>query len=39
MSKEAEILKTGIPYHGTLLPKIKQMKGAHVSQVCRSYKN
>ena len=39
MSKEAEILKTGISYHGTLLPKIKQMKGGHVSQVCRSYKN
>ena len=27
MSKEAEILKTDISYHGTLLPKIKQMKG------------
>ena len=38
MSKEAEILKTGISYHYTLLPKIKQIKG-HVSQVCRSYKN
>ena len=39
MSKEAEILKTGISYDGTLLPKIKQIKGSHVSQVCRSYKN
>ena len=27
MSKENEILKTGISYHGTLLPKIKQIKG------------
>ena len=27
MSKEAEILKTGISYHGTRLPKIKQTKG------------
>ena len=34
MSKEAEILKTGISYHYTLLPKIKQIKGGHVSQVC-----
>ena len=25
MIKEAEILKTGISYHGRLLPKIKQM--------------
>ena len=39
MSKEDEILKTGISYYGTLLPKIKQIKGGHVSQVCRSYKN
>ena len=39
MSKEAEILKTDISYHGTLLPKFKQIKGGHVSQVCRSYKN
>ena len=39
MSKEAEILKTSISYHGTLLPKIKQIKRGHVSQVCRSYKN
>ena len=27
MSKEAEILKTGISYHYTLFPKIKQIKG------------
>ena len=27
MSKEAEIFKTGISYHGALLPKIKQIKG------------
>ena len=27
MSKEAKILKTGISYYGTLLPKTKQMKG------------
>ena len=33
MSKEAEILKTGISYHGTLLPKIKQMKGSCISGV------
>ena len=33
MSKEAEILKTGISYHYTLLPKIKQINGGHVSQV------
>ena len=40
MSKEAEILKTGLSCHDTLLPKIKQIKGGgHVSQVCRSYKN
>ena len=43
MSKEAEILKTGLSCNDTLLPKIKQIKGGggggHVSQVCRSYKN
>ena len=38
MSKETELLKTGISYHGTLLPKIKQIKAGHVSQVCQSYK-
>ena len=38
MSKEVESLKTGISYNGTLLPKIKQIKGGHVSQMCRSYK-
>ena len=27
MSKEAEILKTGLSCHDTLLPKIKQIKG------------
>ena len=27
MSKEAEILKTGLSCHNTLLPKIKQIKG------------
>ena len=27
MSKEAEILKTGLSCHATLLPKIKQIKG------------
>ena len=31
MSKEAEILKTDISYHGTLLPKVKQIKEGHVS--------
>ena len=39
MSKEAEISITGISCHDTLLPKIKQIKGGHVSQVCQSYKN
>ena len=39
MSKEAEILKAGLSCHDTLLPKIKQIKGGRVSQVCRSYKN
>ena len=44
MSKEAEILKTGLSCHDTLLPKTKQIKGGgggggHVSQMCRSYKN
>ena len=42
MSKDAEILKTGLSCHDTLVPKIKQIKGGgggHVSQVCRSYKN
>ena len=39
MNKEAEILKTGISYHYALSPEIKQIKGGHVSQVCRSYKN
>ena len=39
MSKEAEILKTGMSYHDTVLPKIKQIKVGHVSHVCRSYKN
>ena len=39
MSKEAEILKAGLSCHDTLLPKIKQIKGGHVSQVCQSYKN
>ena len=38
-SKEAEILKIGLSCHDTLLPKIKQIKGGHVSQVCRSHKN
>ena len=33
MSKEAEILKTGLSCHGTLLPKIKQIKGGHVSHL------
>ena len=27
MSKEAEILKTGVSCHDALLPKIKQLKG------------
>ena len=27
MSKEAEILKTGLSCHDTLLPKIKQIRG------------
>ena len=39
MSKEAEILKTGLSCHDTLLPKINQIKGGHVSQVCQFYKN
>ena len=39
MSKEAEISITGISGHDTLLPKIKQIKGGHVSQLCQSYKN
>ena len=39
MSKEAEISITSISCHDTLLPKIKQIKGGHVSQVCQSYKN
>ena len=39
MRKEAEISITGISCHDTLLPKIKQIKGDHVSQVCQSYKN
>ena len=30
MSKEAEILKTGLSCHDTLLPKIKQIKGGGV---------
>ena len=38
MSKEAEISITGISCHDTPLPKIKQIKGGHVSQVCQSYK-
>ena len=39
MSKEVEISITGISCHDTLLPKIKQIKGGHVSQVCQSDKN
>ena len=39
MRKEAEISITGISCHDTLLTKIKQIKGGHVSQVCQSYKN
>ena len=27
MSKDAEILKTGLPCHDTLVPKINQIKG------------
>ena len=30
MSKEAEILKTGLSCHDTLLPKVKQIKGGGV---------
>ena len=33
MSKEAEILKTGISCHDTLLPKIRQIKGSCISGV------
>ena len=39
MSNEAEISITGISCHDTILPKIKQIKGGHVSQFCQSYKN
>ena len=33
MSKEAEILKTGMSFHDTLLPKIKQIKAGHLRYV------